>query len=248
MTYHARYEAGEYIAVWQELTALGASVRAPALIEDARAVADATMTRVAENVDRIIDRLATHSYQFDVYPDGTVPAATLRAHGHPDATLLADVLELEKRVGPIPLSLCAFWQVVGTVSLIGCAPEGWPDYSDPLFVSPPDYALLDLLDWEQSGNPDGVFMCPLAPDVLHKDNVSGGAAYAIALPDPGADATFHEEWRGIGFVPYLRVAILEWGGFPGLAQDNPQDKWRRKDLCAPTPPWFGELTLDLLPF
>jgi hypothetical protein len=91
-------------------------------------------------------------------------------------------------------------------------------------------------------------MCGLAPDVLHKDNISGGAEYAIALPNPSADATFEEEWRGIGFVPYLRVAILEWGGFPGLSPGNPQDKWRQKHPCAPTPVWFGELTQDLLPF
>ena len=138
MTYHARYKAGEHIAVWRELTALGASVRAPALIDDACAVAEETMSRVATNIDRIIEKLANRSYRFEVYPDGTTPSATLPAHGRPDAALLADVVELEQRVGPIPLSLRAFWQVVGTVSLIGRAPKGWPDYSDPLFVSPPN--------------------------------------------------------------------------------------------------------------
>ncbi len=246
MTYHARYRAGEHVEVWHELTALGASVREPTLINDVRAVAEETMTRVATNIDCIIERLLNRSYQFDVYPDGTAPSVTLPVHRRPDPALLADVVNLEQRVGPIPLSLRTFWQVVGAVSLIGRAPEGWPDYSDPLFVSPPDYALFEL----REGDPDekGVFMCGLAPDVLHKDNVSGGPEYAIALPNPSADATFEEEWRRIGFVPYLRVAILEWGGFPGLSQDNPQDKWRRKYPCAPRPAWFGELTKDLLPF
>jgi hypothetical protein len=244
MTYHERYQAGEHIGVWRELTALGASVRVPGLIDDARAVAEETMTRVTTNIDRIIERLANRSYQFDVYPDGTTLSATFPVHGRPDTALLADVAELEQRVGPIPLSLRAFWHIVGTVSLIGRASEGWPDYSDPLFVSPPSYVLSEL----RERGPDGVFMCGLAPDVLHKDNVSGGSEYAIALPNPGADATFEEEWRGIGFVPYLRVAILEWGGFPGLSQDNPQDKWRHKYPCAPPPVWFDELTKDLLPF
>jgi hypothetical protein len=248
MTYHARYQAGEHIAVWRELTALGASVRAPAVIDDAWAVAEATMARVATNIDRIIERLAERSYNFDVYPDGTTPPATLPAHGRPNTALLADVVELEQRVGPIPLSLRAFWQVVGTVSLIGRAPDGWPDYSDPLFVSPPDYGLFEVREREMGADSEVTFMCGLAPDVLHKDNISGGAEYAIALPNPGADAIFEEEWRGIGFVPYLRVAILEWGGFPGLSQDNPQDKWRQKHPCAPPPVWFGELSRDLLPF
>ena len=248
MTYHARYQAGEHIGVWRELTALGASVRAPALIDDAWAVAEETMTRVASNIDRIIERLANCSFKFDVYPDGTMPSASLPAHGRPDGALLADVVELEQRVGPIPLSLRAFWQVVGTVSLIGRGPEGWPDYSDPLFISPPGYALIELLERGSGEESERTFMCGLAPDVLHKDNVSGGAEYAIALPNSSADATFEEEWRGIGFVPYLRVAILEWGGFPGLSHDSPQDKWRRKYPSAPPPVWFGELTQDLLPF
>jgi len=242
MTYHARYRAGEYVGVWRELTALGASVREPMLISDAWAVAEETMTRVATNIDCIIERLINRSYQFDVYPDGTAPSVTLPVHRRPDPALLADVVDLEQKVGPIPLSLRAFWQFVGTVSLIGRAPEGWPDYSDPLFVSSPDYGLFELR--ERDPDEEGVFMCGLAPDVLHKDNVSGGE-YAIALPNPSADATFEEEWRGIGFVPYLRAAILEWGGFPGLSQDNP---WRREYPCAPPPAWFGELTKDLLPF
>jgi hypothetical protein len=209
MTYHARYRAGEHIRVWRELTALGASVRAPVLIDDAWAVAEETMTRVATNIGCIIERLANRSYQFDVYPDGTAPSATLSIHGRPASALLADVVELEQRVGPIPMSLRAFWQVVGTVSLIGRAPEGWPDYGDPLFVSPPDYALFELCKRGSREASDETFMCGLAPDVLHKDNVSGGPEYAIALPNPSADATFEREWRGIGFVPYLRVAILD---------------------------------------
>src|SRR5260370_37582619 len=102
------------------------------------------------------------------------PSASLPTHGRPNSALMADAVELEQRVGPIPLSLCAFWQVVGTVSLIGRAPEGWPDYSDPLFVSPPDYGLFEVRERESGEDSEGTFMCGLAPDVLHKDNISGG--------------------------------------------------------------------------
>jgi hypothetical protein len=248
MTYHARYRAGEHVEVWRELTALGPSVREPVLINDAWAVAEETMTRVATNIDYIIERLLHYSYRFDLYPDGTAPSVTLPAHSRPDSALLADVVDLEQRVGPIPLSLRAFWHVVGTVSLIGRAPEGWPDYTDPLCVAPPEYGLSELR--EREPDEEGDFMCGLAPDFLHKDNVSGGPEYAIALPNSSADATFEEEWRGIGFVPYLRVAILEWGGFPGLSQDSVQEKWRRKYKypIARPPVWFPELTKNLLPF
>ena len=57
----------------------------------------------------------------------------------------------------------------------------------------------------------------LAPDDLHKDNTSGGDPYGVRLPNPAADFLFEYERHGLLFVPYLRLAILEWGGFPGLA-------------------------------
>ena len=57
---------------------------------------------------------------------------------------------------------------------------------------------------------------PLAPDDLHKDNVSGGEPYGVGLPDPSADFPFFYESHNLLFVPYLRLAILRWGGFPGL--------------------------------
>ncbi len=38
----------------------------------------------------------------------------------------------------------------------------------------------------------------------------------VRLPDPSADLLFLYERHGLLFVPYLRLAILHWGGFPGL--------------------------------
>ena len=58
----------------------------------------------------------------------------------------------------------------------------------------------------------------LAPDDLHKDNVGGGDPYGVCLPNPSADFVFRHERHGLHFVPYLRLAILTWGGFPGLEE------------------------------
>jgi hypothetical protein len=91
------------------------------------------------------------------------------------------------------------------------------------------------------------FLCPIAPDVLHKDNVSGGLPYSIKLPNAGADALLCNEWHNVGFIPYLRIAILDWGGFPGLSQAKPQHKWRTSAAYTKVPDWCGELTRDLTP-
>ena len=60
------------------------------------------------------------------------------------------------------------------------------------------------------------FEAGLAPDDLHKDNTSGGEPYSVGLPDAAADFVLLNERHGLHFVPYLRTAILRWGGFPGL--------------------------------
>jgi hypothetical protein len=38
----------------------------------------------------------------------------------------------------------------------------------------------------------------------------------LKLPDPSADFVLLYERHELLFVPYLRMAILRWGGFPGL--------------------------------
>ena len=56
----------------------------------------------------------------------------------------------------------------------------------------------------------------ISPDNLHKDNTGGGEPYGLQLPNPSADFVLMYERHNMLFVPYLRLAILHWGGFPGL--------------------------------
>jgi hypothetical protein len=125
-----------------------------------------------------------------------------------------DIAELEAQAGPLPISLVSFWNVVGAVDLVGMRP-GWPDGLDPLVVYPPEGALAMLFDWIPEEESSSLF-ADLAPDDLHKDNISGGDPYGVDLPNPSADFIFKNERHNLHFVPYLRFAILEWGGFPGL--------------------------------
>ena len=159
-------------------------------------------------------------FQFGVYPDGSrgyVSIGPLTALD-PDSESALEVLN--QAAGPLPLSLEAFWREVGSVDFVGRM-AGWPLGLDPLVVNPPEGALFDVED----GYPvdeAGRFDAGLAPDDLHKDNISGGGPYSVRLPEESADFPLLYERHELHFVPYLRMAILLWGGFPGLEeQDQP---------------------------
>jgi hypothetical protein len=178
-------------------------------------VAAETMRRVRRNCELLASRLRSAGYTFGVYADGSRGYFSVGPLVPPSESTRSDCAELEEQVGPIPLSLRAFWEEVGSVDLVG-RHRAWPGERDPLVVYPPEGALAELEMTEADEEEPGRFEAPLAPDHLHKDNVSGGDSYAIGLPDTCADSMVLNERHGLLFVPYLRLAILRWGGFPGL--------------------------------
>ncbi len=215
MNYLERYIRGEYEPVWSELIALGPRVREEPYYGQARDVADETMRRVRRNCERLVAHLQKLGYAFGVYPDGSQGYVT-------DGPLIAasdstreDVTILQQAVGPLPLSLLAFWEQVGSVDLVGML-RSWPPDIDPLVIYFPEAAVADLDDKDDMIKSLGHFEAGLSPDNLHKENISGGAPYAVYLPDPGADFILHNEKHDMYFVSYLRFAILRFGGFPGL--------------------------------
>ena len=88
----ARYERGEYVAVWEELR------HQPVSAADAAAVAEATMRRVARNVDVVVDRLRPAGWRW-AYPERVRQAPT-------DDDLRA-ITAVEERQGPLPMALRA---------------------------------------------------------------------------------------------------------------------------------------------
>lgn len=138
----------------------------------------------------------------------------VRAHVPPDRDAAMRVRRIEKRVGTLPLSLRAFYEVVGSVDLLGShaslTPRGGSISPDPLVV----WALDDAVAMADEGEEGEASRLVLAPDDLHKANVSGGEAYAIEVPDDRADGEFLNERHGLFFVDYLRLAF-RFGGFPG---------------------------------
>lgn len=184
------------------------------------------MARVRANIQRLVPRLEALGYEFEAPDEVYVPPG-------PDAP--ARVAELETLAGPLPLSLRAWYEVVGSVNLVGVHLQGrgplGPSsdrYPDPLVVYPIEAAFDEYEQWlemrEHYGAEEiGTFRVPIAPDDYHKADVSGGMWYHITLPNAGMDAVLEAEWHHVRFVEYLRESF-RWGGFPGFARyaDRPE--------------------------
>jgi hypothetical protein len=217
-----RYRAGRHEEVWRDLVRAGSAMD-DGMREEAWAVAVVTMRRVRAAVEAITERLLAIGYLFDGFSPAWSPPA-------PDVE--AQIAAIEHAVGgPCPLSLEAFWTIVGQVywkhseeTELDDPPWGAVpiEQCDPLCVDDPGTAWSSCVeDWiarREDEHPEGVGpleVC-LAPDVLHKANISGGPPYSIRLPNGAPDALFDHEAHRLPFVAYLRLCI-RWGGFPQLA-------------------------------
>lgn len=238
----ARYRRGEHEAVWTELRAheaIDADCRAEAIT-----VATETMTRVARCADLLAERLAARGWT----------ALTGRLRWQPSAEGSRTMNEIEQFAGALlPPSLRAFWNCVGGIDFVWNynKDEQAPDLvtglvtaeMDPLFVFAPDYVVDLLSEWRERRSDvdpelDDPWNLDLAPDYLHKANISGGSPYGVELPHLGADPIFVNEEHGLPFVEYLRFAF-RWGGFPGLERHAHSVEVRR---------FLAEMTKDMEPF
>ena len=145
-------------------------------------------------------------------PGDTAP----RAHVPPGPNARKEVADFEKEYAMLPLSLRAFYEVVGEVNLNGTHPlldpKDNPVAPDPLIVYGLDEGIVELDEDDEEGERPAAVT--IAPDDLHKANTSGGDAYAMAIPDARADGELLHERHGVFFVDYLRLCF-EYGGFPG---------------------------------
>lgn len=240
MTYLQRYLDGEHEAVWRELVELGSAFREPEVIADAEAVAHETMLRVGENVQTLISRLKQQGYKFGSFQSGDWKRH--RPYVHPSKNVRVKLSKIHRQFGSIPLSLTAFYEVVGAVNLVGHA--SWlseiQTRPDALAVDSIDTALYSLQEWremyEGEDEPDEPCALWIAPDEYHKDDTSGGPPYSIAIPDASADAKVLYEWHDLYFVEYLRESF-DCGGFPGLRREG-----------GGLPQRIQELAQGLLPF
>ncbi len=222
-----RYVSGKREETWKELVDLGAAALAEDHAADALAVAYETMQRAEHNIHILLRRLRELGYVFAGEP-----------HIPPDRKAWKTIQKLNKTVGSIPLSLRAFYDVVGAVNFMGqhpaLDPAGATFAPDPLVVYGADEALEELDGWEPEDE-DEQMRIALAPDDLHKAGMSGGDPYSIFVPAATADAPVQFEPNSVNFVEYLRLTFA-WGGFPG---------WQNGDAILPAE--IKELRDGLLP-
>jgi hypothetical protein len=218
-----RYRAGQRTAVWHELRQLGSTVREPGLAEQAQLVCDEMAQRARLNIEMIIERLTSAGYRFHGNDDAQTPAVP---HLPPAAAADEHAAWLEDRFGPVPMTVLSWVRIVGNVWLVGTHPQ-WAESAsaDPLVIELegsryPDGEVRRYLDdehdaWREHApqrHDDKPFMLPVAPDLFHKQGLSGGGPYGFPLPDGCADGLFQGQVR-MPFVSYLNWVFLS-GGFP----------------------------------
>lgn len=240
----ARYEAGQHREVWSELRALGADVRSnPESSAETQAVCDAMARRALSNIELIVERLTAQGYRFHTNDDEQVEVVPHRRPGAHASVVLA---WLENQFSAIPFTVSSWLRIVGDVWLVGTHPR-WANSADadPLVIefegsrSLGDESMVGYFASEfeayqemvDEGEGEGPFVLPIAPDRLHKANVSGGPPYGILLPDASAEGMFAAE-TDFHFVDYLNDVFAN-GGFLDAA-----DEGVPADLLA-------ELTSDL---
>ena len=145
-------------------------------------------------------------------PDNVMPGPT------PETKLN----ELEELVGDVPALLREFYLEIGSVNFIGSHPL-WEKnlYPDPIFISDIDYLISDAKcvtsdDEEYQAQIDnyGSLALVISPDYYHKEDVSGGPPYHIALPADDDPIILGME-NTPRFSSYLGK-VIKYGGFPGL--------------------------------
>lgn len=181
-------------------------------MKEALPVSRETMKRARANVECLVEQLPRLGYQFEASALGSpfVPAT--------DSTA-AELDMLEREIGVLPLSLRIWFEEVGQVSLVGHHPDWKCGYLDQLVVEAPvDYIRSEYEGWEHDRGTEWyrgpTFQLPIAPDYLHRADVSGGPRYALDVPNPAADGLLLWEPHQTTFVNYLRIAFAS-AGMPG---------------------------------
>lgn len=176
---------------------------------------ESRINAVGDSIRLLVKRLNERGFEFEC-PAEVFPG--------PEDGAAAAIARIEREVGAVPLALRLFWQRVGSVNFCGSHAE-WQgnEYPDPLVVYPPSAAIDELeqflADREERLRCSLPFLVPVAPDALHKEDVSGGMWYNVNVPALADDPPLNDEPHHTTLVGYLELAV-QWGGFPGLS-DGP---------------------------
>ena len=231
-----RYRRGQRELVWHELRQLGSAAREPDHFEEAQLVCDEMALRARQNIEVIVERLTSEGYRFHSKDYEQTPVTPYV----PPTAASGELADWpEQRFGSVPTTLLSWLRLVGDVWLVGTHPQ-WAASAagDPLVIelegsrypgeSMQRYFEGELEVWRECADADRMFVLPVAPDRLHKDNISGGPPYGIILPDGCADGLFRGKTT-MPFVSYLN-GVFRNGGFPWPTA--PDNHWQLKKALA----------------
>lgn len=182
-TFLQRYMAGEHQQVWQELLARGEQVREEPLYSDALAVARETMRRARRNIEMLVERLTRVGFQFGPYEWDLPSYAVLReknpdwqdlhpaTFAPPKPSIQEQIEELEQFGGPLPLSLRAWYEHIGSVCLVGDYPvetpadpggfTNWVQFNRATRAHPKDARPAELWSHENRHELDPLYVNPI---------------------------------------------------------------------------------------
>lgn len=211
-----RYEQGQHVQAWTDALALGDLPTGTSTDGEVEQLLDLTMQRVRHNIEVLIEGLSGVGWRFEADEPLIEPSPSVKE----------ELDGAEEVFGPIPRALRTFATEVGQVNLNGTLPS-WDLYApDPLVIETPiDYWLSEYELWQEDMGTEwerpGPFILELAPDRLHKADISGGAPYGMAVPNSAIDSLLIGEHHQTTLVNYLRICfkMAGMGGLDLLADD-----------------------------
>jgi hypothetical protein len=238
LRYKAATTAADAVGVWSAIGEFRMDELGVHTQGEVYDVLDETMARQKHNVELVTQRLLRMGYK---------PFWNLDMYRLATDKSIAHCLALDKLVGGLPESVKSFYRTFEYINFMGDLPplcfhaegdglEG--EMSDPLVIGAAVEVYTELSDLAEMGDLElpltSPIVLPTAPDLLHKHGYSGGEPIGIVVPDARIEGRWSEP--DLAFIEYLRVSILEWGGFPGFA------------TAESVPPEIDELRRDLVPF
>jgi hypothetical protein len=230
MNLYERYLRGETISVYNKIDKLEHNKLNIEQKKEIEKILNETFQRVAFNLEIIHKELISIGYLFKTNYKFNFEKPL---HGPIENTefLIKKIDTAVRPFGFVPLSLKYFYRIVGGVNFVWDFETDekmmW-EMADPIQVASIDSIVEEVMneDWKediQQYVDDEDFGCAfldLSADDLHKDNVSGGQAYAIVITKKQQiDAKFMNEPNETTFINYLRICFDNCG-FPGMTGTN----------------------------
>ncbi len=197
----------------------------PGFKTEAMTIARGLCAEIRAKVEILVSELIATGYVF-AFPDCV------------HVTNVGDLSEWNEAADHLGIHLPVFLQAwiveVGSVNLMGSHPA-WPKsaysgigtngndvwYTDALVLEVGlEHLRGEFEDWrlnakEYGATEVGPFHWGLAPDYIHKANISGGLPYAIDMATPAVDTLLLNSPDCTSLFNHVSNAIW-WGGFPGF--------------------------------